>query len=725
MRIKKNHSFPVSVLVAAFISALLLSLLCAMFYNMWKYETERITLEEGGWQSRIAGDFAPEEIEIIKSYATVKDVAVNEKEHAVDLYFDPMRAVLKDTPRIAGLVGRPMENVSYHHELLAMYLIRDPEDPAPRLAFPFLLLIMVTASLSLIVIIHNAFAVSMYAKLHQIGIFSSVGATPGQIRLWLLREAAVLCAAPILAGNLLGIWMSRILLHMTNRLLGSAAPGRHESVFGYHPLVLALTLLVTVATVWISAWLPAGKLSRMTPLEAIKNTGELTLKRRNSPRVLAFLFGLEGELAGNALKAQRKALRMTSLSFICSFMAFTLMQCFFTMSGISTRETYFEKYLNVWDVMVTVKDEKIDSFEDTARIQELPGVKEAVVYQKAMAERMVAEDEISEEMRSFGGFAHAARSQAVKTDQGWLINAPIVILDDTSFLAYCEQAGAAPRLDGAIIRNQIRDVTSPDFRHPKYMPYIKDTDTVSLLRQAGNEEVTAEIPVLSYTAEVPALREEYASLDPYELVHFVPVSLWKEIKGQIGGIEKDIYIRILGREHETLEALRVLQDEVTGLLGRTHALESENRIQEKETNDRQIQGMMAVFGGFCVLLALIGVGNVFSNTLGFVYQRKREFARYMSVGLTPKELGKMFCIEALVIAGRPVLITLPLAVAVVGYLLRLSYLEAEVFLAEAPFLPIVIFMLAIWGFVALAYYLGWRNVRKISLADALKDDTMM
>lgn len=725
MRIKKNHSFPVSVLVAAFISALLLSLLCAMFYNMWKYETERIILEEGGWQSRIAGDFAPEEIEIIKSYATVKDAAVNEKEHAVDLYFDPMRAVLKDTPRIAGLVGRPMENVSYHHGLLAMYLIRDPEDPEPRLTFPFLLLIMVTASLSLIVIIHNAFAVSMYAKLHQIGIFSSVGATPRQIRLWLLREAAVLCAAPILAGNLLGIWMSRILLHMTNRLLGSAAPGRHESVFGYHPLVLALTLLVTVATVWISAWLPAGKLSRMTPLEAIKNTGELTLKRRNSPRVLAFLFGLEGELAGNALKAQRKALRMTSLSFICSFMAFTLMQCFFTMSGISTRETYFEKYLNVWDVMITVKDEKIDSFEDTARIQELPGVKEAVVYQKAMAERMVAEDEISEEMRSFGGFAHAARSQAVKTDQGWLINAPIVILDDTSFLAYCEQAGAAPRLDGAIIRNQIRNVTSPDFRHPKYMPYIKDTDTVSLLRRAGNEEVMAEIPVLSYTAEVPALREEYASLDPYELVHFVPVSLWKEIKGQIGGIEKDIYIRILGREHETLEALRVLQDEVTGLLGRTHALESENRIQEKETNDRQIQGMMAVFGGFCVLLALIGVGNVFSNTLGFVYQRKREFARYMSVGLTPKELGKMFCIEALVIAGRPVLITLPLAVAVVGYLLRLSYLEAEVFLAEAPFLPIVIFMLAIWGFVALAYYLGWRNVRKISLADALKDDTMM
>ena len=135
--------------------------------------------------------------------------------------------------------------------------------------------------------------------------------------------------------------------------------------------------------------------------------------------------------------------------------------------------------------------------------------------------------------------------------------------------------------------------------------------------------------------------------------------------------------------------------------------------------------MMAIFGGFCVLLAIIGIGNVFSNTLGFVRQRKREFARYMSVGLTPGGIKKMFCIEALVIAGRPIVFTIPLAVIVVGYLLQTSYLEAEVFLSEAPLIPIAAFMLAILGTVALAYYLGYRNVRKISLAEALRDDTMM
>lgn len=728
--LKNNRSSGMAVIIAAFISALLLSLLCGLFYNAWKYEVERIELDTGSWQSRLTGDLNREESESIKNFANVKDAVINEKdadgtETVIDIYFNDLDAVLEDTPRIAKLVGISPERVTYNYELLAMYLIRSPQDTAPRLLFPMFLLITAMASVSLIIIIHNAFTVSMNARVHQFGILSSIGATPKQILSCLLQEAAALCAVPILVGNLLGIVISKGLLQMVNVLLGSSAAGRHEAVFDYHPLVLAVTLSVTVVTIWISALLPARKLSRLTPLESIKNTGELQLKRRKNSPVLTLLFGVEGELVGNALKAQRKTLRTASLSLIFSFMAFTVMQCFFTISGISTRETYFERYQGVWDIMVTVNDTEVDTFEKAQEIQELPEVRSAVVYQKAMAKRIITESEISGEMLSFGGFSHASGNYVTKTDDSWLVNAPIVILDDASFLVYCEQIGIQPQLDGTIIRNLIRDVTNPDFRHPKYMPYVKGEAATSVLRQSGKEEVTAEVPVLSYTEEVPALREQYASLDYYGLVHFVPVSLWKEIKGQIGGMEEDTYICVLGREDAALEELNDLQKKIEQTTAGYYTVESENRIQEQEANNSQIQGMMAIFGGFCVLLAIIGIGNVFSNTLGFVRQRKREFARYLSVGMTPGELRKMFCIEAFVIAGRPILITLPLAVIVVGYLLQTSYLGAGEFLAEAPLIPIVVFMLAILGTVALAYYLGWRNVRKINLAEVLRDDTMM
>ena len=179
------------------------------------------------------------------------------------------------------------------------------------------------------------------------------------------------------------------------------------------------------------------------------------------------------------------------------------------------------------------------------------------------------------------------------------------------------------------------------------MPYVKGENAVSILRQSGKEEMTAEVPVLSYTEKVPVLREEYATLDYYELVHFIPVSLWKEIKGQIGGSEEDTYLCMLGRENVTSEDLDALQGQVDSLIAGNYKTESENRIQEAE------------------------------------------------------------------------------AIITVGYLLKTSYVEVGTFLAEAPFIPIMLFMLAIWGIVAFAYYLGWRNIRKINLAEVLRDDTMM
>ena len=55
----------------------------------------------------------------------------------------------------------------------------------------------------------------------------------------------------------------------------------------------------------------------------------------------------------------------------------------------------------------------------------------------------------------------------------------------------------------------------------------------------------------------------------------------------------------------------------------------------------------------------------------------------------------------------------------------MSYLGAGEFLEEAPVVPIGLFMLAILGSVALAYYLGWRSMQRINLAEVLRDDTMM
>lgn len=255
--LKNNRSSGLSIMIAAFISALLLSLLCGLFYNAWKYEVERIELEEGGWQSRIIGEFHEKEIESIKNFANVKQAVLGES--FLDLYFEKIGDVLEDTPQIAETLGASAESVVYHDSLLSMYLTRSLEDTAPRMVFPLFFLITLLASLSLVVIIHNSFAVSMNARIHQFGVFSSVGATPKQIRTCLLQEAAGLCAVPVIIGNAVGILLCKGVLQMVNVLLGKGIEGRHPATFGYHPMVFFITLFATVFTIWISAWIPAKK----------------------------------------------------------------------------------------------------------------------------------------------------------------------------------------------------------------------------------------------------------------------------------------------------------------------------------------------------------------------------------------------------------------------------------------------------------------------------------
>lgn len=717
-------------MIAAFISALLLSLLCSLFYNLWTYEIARLKAEEGGWQGRIAGEIDEAELELIRQYANVEQAVINEELSVengmvVDVCFKNMRSIFTDMPRIAELAGLPAEAVTYHYELLNLYLIRDSNDSALRWVFPFALSIVAVACLSLILVIHNAFAVTMNARIHQFGIFSSIGAAPGQIRVCLLQEAAALCAVPIVAGSLLGILISMGVIQGANMLLADVA-GRLEQPFEYHPLILLLSLFCSFLTVWVSAWIPAGKLSRLTPLEAIRNTGELQLKRKRNSPVLSLLFGVEGELAGNALKAQKKAMRTASLSLTLSFLAFSFMLCFITVMIVSQNETYFARYQDAWDVMAAVEDTDIDAFVESGGLRGIPGVESVAAYQRAAAKRIVTWEEISGEMLGIGAFENPPAEYVSAVDGGWLVNAPLVILDDASFLEYCEQVGAEPGLEGAVIRNRTLDSTDPNFRERRSLPYLTGIGQTTLLRQAGQEDMAAELPVLAYTWEVPNLREEYGTLDYYELVHFIPASLWERVKGQIGGQEPDMDIRILARDGVTLEELNGIEAEAVELLGQTgYSIEVENRIQDKRNNDRMMEGMKAILSVFCILLAIIGIGNVFSNTLGFVRQRRREFARLLSVGLTPEGIRKIFCVEALVIAGRPVIIALPVTAAAIVLFIKMSYLEPMPVIREIPFMPMFVFVLAIFGFVGLAYYLGARKVLGSSLVEALRDDTVM
>lgn len=716
--IRHNKASGISIMTAAFITALLLSLVCSLFYNIWKYDVDKIIYKEGNWHGKILCEEGVINQSEIEHFASVLSVThyLEEGQEVFEISFLEKRDTYKELPKIAKTLGLTQEELSYNELLLSQYLIWNPNGELPPLLLPFYLLILGLVSISLILIIRNAFASSMAARIHQLGILSTIGATPRQIKTCLMQEALILCAGPLVGGTLGGMIISLFLVHVMNRM-GEGVEGRLEAEFSYHPLLFLFTVLVCFLTVFLSAWLPARKMSKLTPLQAIYPLEETGIKKKKFFSKLACCLGVEGELAYLSLQARKRAIRTSFLSLTFSFVAFTMFLSFMTLSRISTKYTYFQRYQEAWDIMINDKEGNITDVSKLEEIKQIEGVESCTAYQKARAYTLIGKDEISRELQELS--VSAVAGEAIK-DRGdnWQIEVPIMVLDEDSFSQYCRQIGAKEK-NSSILINRIFDSINSNFRNPSYIPLLKESkENVSLVDETG-KEILGECNVWMEAEKLPVLREEY---DNYALVLIMPVSLYKSMESLKEETESEIDIRILAQEESRIDEI---EEQVRLLFKEREKVLVENRTKEVETSDNAWKGYMAIVGGGCIILALIGIANVFADTLGFLYQRKREFARYLSVGLTPSGMKKILWIEACMIVGRPILITIPLTGVFIVFAVKASYLQMGEFLRVAPVMPTIGFVFFLFLSVGIAYYIGGKQLLKSDLSGVLRDDSMV
>lgn len=720
--IKNNKATSISIMIAALISAVFLSLITCVFYNMWIDNINQIVTKEGDWQAKITGSISEKDKESIQSIANVKEVITIQTENGMEnlIYFYEMGSTYEDMPKIAKLIKVDTSVVKYHDMLLSEYFIFAPDDEHPPLLLAFYVFVMGVTSIALILIIRNAFLVSMQSRLHQLGILQSIGATPRQIRICLLQEALGLCLFPIIAGIGIGVVLCIGVIRFANGITGSYRG--EDAIFTYHLGLFLLAFISSLLTVLCSAWLPARRLSKMSPLQVIKGVDEnKALKKVKKFRFISLFCGIEGEIAGKSLYARRKSLRTTTLSLTLSFFAFSIFLCFTTLSEISTKYTYFERYKNAWDIMATIKNQNINEVANIVDNSVLNQVESYCVYQKAFAYTWMTEDMFSDNLLEVGGISAVAGSDVAVTDNKYQVKVPIVIMDDKSFQNYCESLGVTIRdtEQGMITVNRIWDSTNSNFRYKKFIPFIKEQNNENLLLFQNTEgsKDTIKVPILAFTDKLPVLREEYEN---YALVQVMSASTWKNMLANMSVESRETYINV---QTVTEDATQSVQAKIEQLLYGKN-FEIENRLDEEHYNEELLEGYTIIMGGLCGLLAMIGLANVFSNTLGYIYQRKREFARYLTIGISPQGIKKMLCIEALIIGGKPIVITVPLTVVFVLFAARASYINPVEFLESMPVVPLLLFACMIFGFVALAYYIGGRKVCRNNMIEILKNDIL-
>src|SRR5262249_40691878 len=241
------------------------------------------------------------------TYLDPAQLAAADKVNISILARDP-RSIYTSAPEMAKSVdltvtpgpdGQPSKRIAYNDKLLAWLGL------SGRTNYVSFFPVIIATLVALIVcgsafVIYNAFAISISERKKQFGMFASVGATSAQIHRIVLIEAGVIAAIGIPLGILAAIIGVAILLKLTQGIVAGLILDAEQGMqLVISPLVIGLAAVFSVVTILLSAWIPARRASRVSPIDAIRQSGEIeegkSLNLRTNP-LIRRVFGFEGEL---------------------------------------------------------------------------------------------------------------------------------------------------------------------------------------------------------------------------------------------------------------------------------------------------------------------------------------------------------------------------------------------------------------------------------------------
>lgn len=564
------------------------------------------------------------------------------------------------------------------------------------------IIVFIIASFSLILMIHHAFATTMTNRIHQLGILESIGATPKQIKRTLINEIVVLSLPAIIIGNIIGIFLCWILMLVIINLTTSFR--EYVLSFTYSPIVFIGSFLFSLLTIIISSWIPSRKLSHIKTLEAI-NYGNEPFIKRVKKYLFSSIFGIYSELAYKSLYVRRKAMRIGTISIFLAIFACISLLNILGISNLSTKKTYFDRFKDNWDFIITTNDTTY-SKNLLNDIRNIDNVKSSIVHQIVMSNAQIEKNYLSNEVKKIG-LENLNNSFVVSKNDTYNIEVPIFVLDDNSFEEYCKNGVKT----NVIAVNIIWDSINSKRTNRQYIPLLDKTKEIPL---SINDK---KIHISSFSQNLPILREE---LKQYSLTLVMPETYYTSIGFNLVSDKTTYTIKLKdnNKYEETENELKKLMESYSNY-------DFEGRIEERE-NELKIQLGLRVFVYICTgLLLCIGLTNIFASTLGQIYQRKREFARYFSLGLTPKGATKILTWEAIIISLRPILLTIIINIPLLVLMLNAGGISAQEFISERlPLIPAIVLFSSVIGFVALAYYLGGKKICNMNIIEIIKNDTL-
>jgi len=249
-----------------------------------------------------------------------EEIKDEDKVNGYIIYKNP-RKTFENSEKLGEVLKLSKNNINYNNQLLYFYGTSQSGNFTATVA-GMMSIALALLSVGCIIVIYNSFAISTMERKKQFGLLSSIGATKRQIRNTVFFEALIVGSIGIVigvAGAFLGIY---VVLQILNNLIQDMIGTTLELTI--NPIYVIIPIIFMCVVILISAWIPAKKASKVTPVESIRQNDEIKINKRKirTSKIIRKVFGVEGEIALKNIKRNKRKYRITIISLFISIVLF-------------------------------------------------------------------------------------------------------------------------------------------------------------------------------------------------------------------------------------------------------------------------------------------------------------------------------------------------------------------------------------------------------------------
>lgn len=570
--------------------------------------------------------------------------------------------------------------------------------------------IIVVGSVSLI---YNAFAISVSERSRYLGMLASVGATKKQKRISVYFEGAIIGLISIPIGIICGIGAMGITFIFINDILHGAFSDFTENLqVTVTAWSINSAILVSIITIFIATYIPAKRASKITAIDAIRQTEDVKLTKRQvkTNRLTRKIFGMEADFALKNLKRNKRRYQVTVYSLVISIILFLSVSYFTTMLQKTVDFTIENQD---YDIVVHQGSQSDDMWGRLVdNIQQIEDVTSSQVTKSKFFRADIPVEFIPKQLFN----AYYGNTDTNERSKSYTIE--LHALDDTSFQAYVEENDLTIDVNdlneaGLLVNQTDFYIDGVHFNGPSLLADIEDNISFSEDEDEGEGEnensALMNIEIAGFTSHVPVGVYPPAGSN---LVFIVPEATFNQYVDIIDEeVDSRIYIQTTDpiKTEEKINEIR----EVAIILNNTY---------KAKQQDEQLILLMQVFVyGFIALITAISIANIFNTIATSMMLRRREFGMLKSVGMTPKSFRKMIIFESAFYGIKSLAIGLPIS-GIIMYGMFLSMKESFDFTFFLPWSQIGIVIVGIFAIVGFAMLYAMGKIKNDNIIEALKQE---